>query len=196
MSVKKKVGVFGGSFDPIHLGHMNLTIELMEQCQLDQVFFCPTASSPFKAQIPSRTPIHHRLAMVRLAISGIASFEVLDWEAKEGVTTYTIETIRRLSQNPSIELHLLMGSDLLTSLDQWKDVEELLLLAPPIVGRREDNLLSSCCNKPYSSHCREVKIPFYDVSSTRIRERLSQKKYCGHLLSPLVLDYILEHRLY
>ncbi len=190
---KKRIGLFGGSFDPIHLGHLNLAINLLEQCSLDQVLFCPTTLSPFKTETPAIAAIEHRLEMIRRTIDPIDAFALLDWEAKsgDGGPTYTIDTVRALAQDPSQEVYLLIGEDHLDALHRWKDSAELIRLAPPLVASRE-------VSKPAASplEVTQIKIPLYEISSTEIRERLLEKKYCGHLVPALALDYIYQNQLY
>jgi nicotinate-nucleotide adenylyltransferase len=195
---KKKVGILGGSFDPVHFGHLNLAICLMESCSLDEVLFVPTSLSPFKETAPPVATAKHRQAMLKVAIAPIKEFRILDWEISALGPTYTIDTVRKISQDRSLELHLLIGEDHLAAFHRWKEVEELIQLAPPLIGTREtaDRLskLPADLEKKLRPGC--VKIPLLDISSTNIRERLAQKKYCGHLLSATVLDYIQHNHLY
>ncbi|MBS0620026.1 MAG: nicotinate-nicotinamide nucleotide adenylyltransferase [Verrucomicrobia bacterium] len=177
---KKKIGVFGGSFDPIHNGHIHLALSLKELVGLDEVLFVPTTLSPFKSSKPPVASAADRLEMVRQAIAPIGGFSVLDWEIRGPGPTYTIDTIRRLQEEGRGELHLLMGDDLLPRLNEWKESAALQVLAPPLVGSRTGPL----------------QIPLLDISSTRVRERLSKKYYCGHLVPQAVLDYIQAHGLY
>ena len=197
-SVKKKVGILGGSFDPVHFGHLNLAISLMESCSLDGVLFVPTRLSPFKENAPPHVSVEHRLAMLKIALSVIDKFRIIDWEIHGQGPAYTIDTVRRLSQDHTLELHLLIGEDHLPSFHRWKEVEELIQLAPPLIGAREgasafDTLPSQMQEK--LRHGR-VKIPLFDISSTHIRERLAHKKYCGHLVPAEVLQYIQQNQLY
>jgi len=184
--MKKKVGILGGSFDPVHFGHLNLGLSLKEKCHLDEVLFVPAGLSPFKESAPPFASAKHRLSMLKIAIQPILGFRVLDWELDADGPSYTIDTIRRLSADPSLELHLLIGEDHLASLHKWKDAEELLELAPPLIGARNS----------MRAEAHIYKIPLFDISSTVVRERLIQKKYCGHLVPAKVLEYIEDHHLY
>jgi nicotinate-nucleotide adenylyltransferase len=94
--LSKKVGFFGGSFDPIHLGHLNIAIELAERHKLDEVFICPTSQSPFKKAKPPIASKEHRRAMVTAAISPLSHFTLLDFELQKSVPCYTIDTIREI----------------------------------------------------------------------------------------------------
>jgi nicotinate-nucleotide adenylyltransferase len=194
-SIKKKVGILGGSFDPVHFGHLNLAICLMESCGLDEVLFVPTSLSPFKENAPPKASPEHRLAMLKLAIDPIKKFRILDWEIHNKGPAYTIDTVRRLPQD---ELHLLIGEDHLSSFDRWKEVDELIQLAPPLIGARETVSGHSSLPPELEKKLRSkrIKIPLLDISSTNVRERLTQKKYCGHLVPALVLNYIQQNHLY
>lgn len=183
--MKKKVGIFGGTFDPVHFGHLNLAVSLMETCSLDEVLFFPAGLSPFKESARPTASAEHRLAMLALAVAPVKKFRLIDWEIKANGPSYTIDTVRRLSEDPSLELHLLIGEDHLATLSRWKEADELIRLAPPLVAAREGK-----------GGGKTVKIPLFEISSTDVRQRLTQKKYCGHLVPASVLDYIQKHQLY
>ena len=190
---KKNVGILGGSFDPVHFGHLNLALCLMESCSLDEVLFVPTSVSPFKENAPPMASAEHRLAMLKIALSPLKKFRIIDSEIHSKGPSYTIDTVRKISQDPSLKLHLLIGEDHLASFHRWKDVEELVRLAPPLMGTRSSSSPSALEEK---LHLVRVKIPLFDISSTTVRERLAQKKYCGHLVPAPVLDYIQRNHLY
>ncbi len=183
---KKKVGILGGSFDPVHFGHINLAISLKEACDLNEVLFVPARISPFKTEAPPVASSEHRLNMLKLAISGILEFRLIDWELDAEGPSYSIDTVRKLSEDPSLELHLLIADDQAGSFHLWKEAEELSKLAPPLIGMRRTS----------RDQKGGVKMPVLEISSTFIRERLSQKKYCGHLVPASVLDYIARNNLY
>lgn len=190
-----KIGYFGGTFDPIHFGHLNLALELLEQKQLDQVLFCPTSLSPHKTTMTPLASAAHRLKMVQLAVAPVKEFAVLETEVHKTGPAYTIDTICSLIK-PNTQLYLILGEDHLASLPQWKEVDELLKLAPPLVGGRSgaiDNLpphLKGVIGKGL------IQIPMFDISSTVIRQRLKQKQYCGHLIPAPVFEYIHNNQLY
>jgi nicotinate-nucleotide adenylyltransferase len=186
--MQRKVGILGGSFDPIHFGHLNLAISLMEACSLDEVLVIPTSLSPFKEGKPPLASAEHRLAMLKLVLAPLRAFRLIDSELHAKGPSYTIDTVRKLSQDPSMQLHLLIGEDHLASLHRWKEAEELLRLSPPLVGAREVGEASRQKNV--------YRIPIFEISSTNVRKRLSEKKYCGHLVPAPALDYIQKHKLY
>ena len=186
-----KVGILGGSFDPIHAGHLNLAISLKEMCQLDEVLFVPASCSPFKEDAPPRASAEHRLKMIQLAIAPIAGFRLIDWEIHAKAPSYTIDTVRRLSEDRSLKLYLLLGDDQVARFSFWKEAEELVRMAPPLVGSRAGKE----ANPPLLGS-QTIKIPVFDISSTQVRERLNKKLPCEHLLPASVLDYIRKHQLY
>lgn len=195
----KKTGLFGGSFDPLHFGHLNMAITLLEVHGLDRVYFCPSGISPFKTEKPPIAAAEHRLAMVNYGIQKMSKFSVLDWEIKRPGPSYTIETIQKLNTEEKTEIFLLLGEDQISQLHEWKNVEHLFTLCKPLIAAREGNAASpSHLSFPLQSLIVQgrTKIPMMDISSTRIRKRLSEKKPCYHLIPDLILDYIERHRLY
>ena len=167
----KKVGFFGGSFDPIHFGHIALAIQLMEIHQLDEVLFCPAFCSPFKTATPPIGTPHERLAMLKLALD-IPQFKISTLELDRRGPSYSIETLRAL-QTEGVKFRLLLSDEAAAHLDKWKDTQELIKLAPPLVAPRE-----------------------IQISSTQIRARLKRGLYCGHLIPAKALEYIQNHHLY
>ncbi|MGB7978761.1 MAG: nicotinate-nucleotide adenylyltransferase [Chlamydiales bacterium] len=169
--MRKRIGFFGGTFDPIHFGHIAFAIQLMEEHGLDEVLFCPAFCSPFKLAEPPVARPDQRLAMLQLALDHPA-FKLATLELDRGGPSYTIDTLRAL-QSPGVEFRLLLSDEAAAHLDQWKETQELVRLAPPLIGRRE--------------------IP---ISSTGIRMRLKKKLYCAHLVPAKTLEYIERYRLY
>lgn len=168
-----KIGFFGGTFDPIHFGHIELAIWALETQGLDEVLFCPTSLSPFKADHLPHASAHHRLAMVKLAIESIPKMRVSDYEIGNQGPSYTVDTIRHLLKVNPANYHLILGEDALKGIGKWKEPDELLSLAPPLVGARA-----------------------LKISSTAVRERLKKRLYCGHLVPEKVLAYIYDNKLY
>lgn len=183
----KKVGFFGGSFDPIHFGHLHLAIQLKEKCNLDEVLFCPAYQSPFKKDRPPIASPQDRYSMVQEVISKIPGFTSTPIEIKRGGVSYTVETLRAL-QKEGVQYHLILSEETASSIYLWKEPEEILHLAPPIIGTKFEPVVDS----PFQ----QIKIPAFDISSTAIRERLKKSLYCGHLIPAIALDYIVQHRLY
>lgn len=195
-----RVGFLGGTFDPIHFGHLNLALQMLEIHKLDEVIFCPTSLSPHKEEAPPISFKKHRKAMVEIAIAPIPQFSCLDLEIENEGPSYTIDTIRALKkQRHSDKIYLILGEDALFRLSEWKDVEELLELAPPLVGSRLLTLVKPLKFKAPIEEAVEkgmTPMPLMDISSTDLRKRLQAGLYCGHLIPLNVLDYISANKLY
>jgi nicotinate-nucleotide adenylyltransferase len=198
----KKVGLFGGTFDPIHFGHINLALELKERHSLDLVEFCPARQTPFKqARPPAATP-EHRMRMISLGIEGIEGFSLCLLECKRAGISYTIDTLRELQESyalksESVELYLLLSSDSLAQFHHWQDAKELVSLAHPLIGIRS-GVSFEIPDSPMKEELRRglTLTTQMEISSTLIRSRLKKGLYCGHLVPTKVLDYIQKHRLY
>lgn len=192
----KKVAFFGGTFDPIHFGHINLAIQIKEKELLDEVIFCPAALSPHKVDKEPIASSNERLDMVRCAIKGIKGFSCSDIEIKKGGISYTIDTIAQLSREMQ-NLYLIFSEETLPNLHLWKDIEKLLTLASPLVGCSSQFKIEN--NSPVARLIKSqnlITISWLQITSTYIRERLKKEQFCGHLLPQEVLDYIYHHNLY
>lgn len=198
----KKIGYFGGSFDPIHNGHLHLSLEIAEKHKLDEVYFCPTSQSPFKKEKPPVASKDHRRAMVTAAISPLPQFTLLDFEIQKHETCYTIDTIEAFLKTlgGKANLFLILGEDSLADFHLWKRVDELVDLAKPLIGSRFKTTIEKpkgIKEKLYQKIEKGLTpIPVLEISSTQIRDRLKKGLYCGHLLPPKVGDYIEQHHLY
>jgi nicotinate-nucleotide adenylyltransferase len=195
--VQKKIGLYGGSFDPIHFGHIYLALQIKELLGLDEIIFCPTNITPHKKNI---LPGKHRFNMTKLAIEDIDGLSVSDCEIKRQGVSYTINTINDLIQiYPN--LRLILGLDLLSTFESWKGAKEIAKLSSPIVGSRfgdYEDVFDNMKNMEVANILKKglVKTKIMDISSTEIRNRIKNKLYCNHLLPSKVLDYITEHKLY
>lgn len=186
MSVEGFIGIFGGTFDPIHLGHLNLAINLLEKCRLAKILFIPAFISPLRMGENPVAP-QKRLEMVRLAVEGIPHFEVSDIEIRRGGPSYTVDTLRLLKKEfPDIAL--LLGEDSLETFPRWKESDTIVREVPIRVGSRR--VTSKILHEGL------IDIPLFDISATDLRDRLKKRLYCGHLIPPKVLDYIHENQLY
>lgn len=196
------IAIYGGSFNPIHFGHLNLAIEMMEKHHLDKVYFCPAALSPFKQDEP---PIdgHHRLAMLKLAIEGIPQFSLLENELLRPAPSYMIDTLEELlasdkEKNIKPRYFLILGEDAIPGLHRWHRIHDLLSLVTLLIGMRGD--ANSNVNEDPLVQKAVIKgltpTRILEISSTELRARIGQKKYCNHLLPTKVLDYIYTNHLY
>ena len=182
----KKIGFYGGTFDPIHSGHLNLCYAALESNIVDEIFIVPNFRSPLKSNQPLAS-FEQRLKMCQLAFEGDQRFKVLDIESTH--SSYTIDTLQELKKNfESDQLLLLIGSDQLDQFPKWKDYQKLIEnFTPVVLSRGECNVLRGM---------QYQKIPLMEVSSTQIRERLKNKLRIDFLVPSKVVDYIYFHHLY
>lgn len=183
----KKVGLFGGSFDPVHHGHLILARDAMESLGLDKVVFIPAGVSPHKvARPPGRADL--RVAMLEAAVAGVDRFEVDRSEVEREGPSYTIETVRRLiSREPGTEFHYFIGDDNIPALDTWHEIDELRRLVRFVVLSRHG--IDAGAGFPAIS--RRV-----DISSSDIRNRVAAGLPVRYLLPDNVCDIIQRHGLY
>lgn len=200
------MGFFGGSFDPIHLGHLKMAKELADYEGLEEVWFCPARISPHKLdQIPA--PLEHRLKMVSLAIEVDPRFTLLDIEAKREGPSYTVDTIKEIleleNSRPSPrQIYLILSDEALPDFFRWKDPEEIVRLVPLLIGRRYSSSQHPSEFEGKSEAIRKaIREGWHpteplDISSTEIRRRLRNGEDCKNLLPKKVLDYIYQNKLY
>lgn len=191
---KKQVGIFSGSFNPIHIGHLILANYMLEFTYLDEVWFLVTPHNPLK-EAESLLGDNIRLEMTRLAVKDFDRLLVSDIEFDMPKPSYTIETLTKLKAvNPGLEFTLLIGSDNWTKFPQWKDNERLTkefkILIYPRLG--EDVRI----NNTYAENVRLVDAPVVEISSTFIRESIRAGKDVRAFLPNRVYDYILSNKLY
>lgn len=202
---RKKIGLLGGTFDPIHFGHLNLAFELSEKKGLDQVWFIPAQINPHKTLLPAAISMEHRLKMVNLAIQNIPAFHLKDLEKKRPPPSYTIDTLRSFIEEEAQsslphQFYLLMGEDSVQKFMDWHQVEEIVKLVPLLVGSRSGIWQHEMSN--FSVEVREaiekgfIETRLMDITATDLRRRLLDGLYCGHLVPAAVLDYIQKNSLY
>lgn len=200
-----KLGIFGGSFDPVHNGHLRLAECAREQLALDQVWFLPAASQPLKPQGPVATEAD-RLAMLELAVAEQKRFQVSSIEYKRGGVSYTVDTLREIRQlHPDADLYFLMGADSLADFAQWKSPGEILKLATLAVVHRPDaveldySILEQFTTEEKIDQCRaaQIEMPPLAVSSSEIRGMITTGEKSWEESVPVaVAEYIKEHRIY
>lgn len=194
----KRVGLFGGTFDPIHLGHLNLALELQEVHNLDEVLFCPAALSPFKEATPPAVSPQDRYKLVELALEGFPRFRITPLEVDRGGISYTIDTVAALmASHPDTRFNLLLSEEAAVHFPQWKEAERLAELAPPLVGSRRGytpRFPQTAVGRALQEGVTPTRV--FEISSTEVRDRLRQKLPCGHLIPAKSLDRILLHSLY
>lgn len=204
MSVGAKVGVFGGSFDPVHVGHLILAEMCCDALGLDYVLFMVANRSPLKAD---KKPADntHRLAMVSLAIAGNQRFKMDSRETRREGVSYSVETMRELRrESRDADFFFLMGADSLIDIAKWREPEHLFEMAmPAVIARGGVGLPMWDHLRPFMSEERFVRAkscvvpsPQMEVSSADIRERVRAGRSIRYLVSAAVEAYIREQRLY
>ena len=205
-----RIAMFGGSFDPIHLGHLILAEHCREQAQLDEVWFIPSATAPNKRD-GARATDRQRLEMLRLAIGGHPHFKVSEIEIQRGGVSYTVDTLAEIqTQQPEAKLFLLMGADSLVQFKNWREPERILGLAHLLVVERPgqtavansefitsefiaSELITSEQGEPPATR---IESPLIEISSTRIRERSAEGKSTRFLTPRAVEKYIETQKVY
>ena len=199
-----RLGVFGGSFDPAHYGHLLLAECCREQCRLDAVWFVPAAVPPHKRQ-RELTAAEHRIEMLELAIAGHPAFAVSRYETDRGGINYTVETLAHFHQeDPQRELFFLLGADTLEDLPTWHRPERVCELAIPVVVRRSGfdrpdfGCLVGIISPPRIEvmHRHQVDMPEIGISSTEIRRRVAAGLSIRYQTPRAVEKYIETHGLY
>jgi nicotinate-nucleotide adenylyltransferase len=193
LSVKQKIGLYGGSFDPVHLGHLLVAQAACEEMGLERLFFVPAAQSPFKPGM-TPTPAAERLRLLRLALAGKSNYEIDEQEILRGGVSYTIDTVRNYAQRfPQAELFYLIGADHVPSLGKWREAGELARLAQFVAIPRPGEPEASF-PLPYRG-CTLRGFPL-GVSASQIRERIKAGLTIDHLVAPAVAEAIRNYRLY
>ncbi|OGV46243.1 MAG: nicotinate (nicotinamide) nucleotide adenylyltransferase [Lentisphaerae bacterium GWF2_57_35] len=199
----KKIGIFGGSFNPVHLGHLILAQDALERFGLEKVIFIPCAQPPHKSCADMAAP-EHRLAMLKLALKDDARMVASALEMERGGVSYTIDTLRRLKElDPEAQYYFIIGGDSLIELHTWKEIDELLGLCEVITLRRPglqalpaadslqlkapwpEKLLSNV----FTGH-------LVDISSTDIRRRVRSDRSIRYFVPFGVEMYIVNQELY
>jgi nicotinate-nucleotide adenylyltransferase len=183
-----RIGLFGGTFDPIHHGHLILARDAIEHLDLQRLIFIPNTVSPHK-QTRQAAPAELRCAMVAAAIVGEPQFELDDSELRRGGTSYTIDTVLTLRKRfPDADFFFLIGEDNLPQLHTWRRIEELTRLAQFVVLHRS--------SEPAAHSFITLQQRRIDISATEIRQRVARGESVRYLLPQAVIAIIEQHQLY
>jgi len=211
------IGILGGTFDPVHFGHLRLAEEMLELARLREIRFIPAGTPPHRGR--PQTPARHRSAMVRLAIAGQPAFVLDEREVDRTTPCYTVDTLRELRAElgTTQPLCLLMGGDAFLQLHTWHEWERLFELAHILVGYRPGFTLeerihgatealrqhyrqrlcgADTLSQSDSGGVAELAIPKLEISATDIRRRVAEGRTIRYLLPDAVADYIHQHHLY
>ena len=195
MSRGKKICLFGGTFDPPHIGHLLVAQTIFEAENFDKIVFIPTFKTPQKNNI---TDIKDRLAMLRMGVTSNPNFEISDLEIQRGGTSYTIDTVREYKSDQdydSRELYYLIGSDSLQTFHTWKEPREILDECQVIVALRPGFRPSDISNWILRK-VRFANIPRFEISSSTIRSRWQENKTIRYMVTQPVWEYINDHGIY
>ena len=222
-SSKKRVGILGGSFDPVHNGHIGLATQVKEKFRLDQILFIPAFISPHK-QDSRPAPAHHRLAMLQLAIAPHPCFLISEMELDRKKVSFTVDTLSVLTaEQPDTDFFLIMGSDAFAGIKTWKSIRQLLGMGHFIVATRpgftleriEENLknlfpdLESSFSPAtveedvivFHHRSQSTTLNFFDlipmdISSSVIRKNINRHREIKNMLPPEVENYMIKNQLY
>lgn len=195
-----RLGILGGSFDPVHIGHLALARACQQQAKLDEVWFVPTSVQPLKQHGPHATDAE-RIEMLRLATAEEAAWRVCTLEVDRGGMSFTVDTLRQLHEElPNAELYFLIGSDALRDVAHWREPREIFRLATPLVvhraGEPQPDLTTLRSNCTQSTLPQVIDMPELDVSSTKIRRRVAKEEPIDELVSPPVAAFVHQHGIY
>lgn len=199
----KKIGILGGTFDPVHLGHINLAIDAKAQAGLDKVIFVPAKLQPFKLD-KEVTAGEHRLAMIKEAIDGIDGLEVSPYELEAEGISYTYLTVRAMKKRfgKDARLYFITGTDSFLKIETWKNAEELIRSCSYIIGTRpgyrkqELDICIERIRRDYNTEVINIDNTQFDISSTEIRKRLESGLPCSDLIPEKTERYITANGLY
>ncbi|MEE1314059.1 MAG: nicotinate-nucleotide adenylyltransferase [Lachnospiraceae bacterium] len=198
---RKKIGIMGGTFNPIHYGHLMLAENAYEQFELDQVLIMP-AKNPYYKKISSNITEQNRVEMIRLAIQDNPHFCFSDIELKREGNTYTVDTLTELAkEHPDVDYYFILGADSLYHIESWKDTEKIFSLAKIVAASRADTYSAidsqiEYLNDKYGAEVLRLNSPNLEISSSYLRRQLKAGKSCRYLLPDSVLSYMKEHKLY
>ena len=187
------VGIFGGTFDPVHLGHLITAQAVRELRKLEKIIFIPAFISPHKTDIRILES-KHRLNMLKISLSETGYFEYSDIEIKKENISYSIETIKELKKTYK-NLELIIGFDNIFDFKTWKEPDEIIKLVKLIVLKRKSSIEPDYKDKYYKSAV-FVETPTIEISSSEIRSRVAKGLPVKYMVTDKVLNYINENKLY
>lgn len=194
-----RLGVFGGTFDPIHLAHLVLAEQAREQLRLDQVLFMPASIPPHKVG-RTLSPSKIRLEMAELAVAGHPNFAVSDLELRRTGPSYTVDTLRTLrEQHPEAEIFLLLGGDSLVDFPTWREPNEILTLAKLGVMKREGSPAperATGWEAELAERVTDIEAPLLAISGTDLRRRVSEGRSIRYFVPAAVEAFIGAQKLY
>lgn len=193
----RKIGIYGGSFDPVHFGHIGLALEMREKLGLEEVWFIPNQLNPLKPIKPTSGEL--RVKMLELALEDLPFFKIKTTEIERVGPSYSVDTLREIrAAHGDVELYFIVGDDVLGEIHRWKEPHEFLGLAQIVVGDRQEKILNSIQDPEIVKAIQKGMIPTrtLEISSTEVRDRVRKGLYIRHLVPAKVVDFIYQNRLY
>ena len=190
-----RTGIFGGTFDPIHSGHLILAEYLMDEIKLSEIWFLPAHHHIFKSvkQISSAV---HRLNMLELALQNNPNFKLLDMELNHAKISYTVDTLQKLKNEfPTNDFFFLLGTDNMNQFKEWKNPEKILQLCQLVLLERPNYYIQED-NKKYFKNSISASTPLLKISSSEIRRRVKDRLSIRYMVPDTVMEYILQNNLY
>lgn len=198
-----KIGIMGGTFDPIHIGHLLLGQFAYEDFALDEIWFLPNGNPPHKQTKEGEEALRHRVEMVRLAISDAPHFKLCLHEAKATGHSYTYKTMQELGAlYPEYDFYFILGADSLFAIEQWRYYREIFPTCTILAAMRDDKDVADMLaqidylKQRYGAKIELLRAPLLEISSTTIRRRAARGQSIYYMVPASVADYIKEHHLY
>ena len=201
----ERIGILGGTFDPIHLGHLIIAEQARDQYKLDRVLLIPSGHSYFKDNRSRKVqPAQVRLEMTKIAAGNYKPFEVSDIEVNRPGNTYSFETLEELKdQNPESELFFIVGADTICSMRTWREPKRIFDVCTVLAAMREDQVdpeefqkQTQALERDFGARIFPVSIPNIGISSTQIREKAASGKSVHYLVPDALESYIIETGIY
>lgn len=198
-----KIGIMGGTFDPIHIGHLLLGEFAYEDFGLDEIWYLPNGNPPHKQEKDGEGALKHRVEMVRRAIEGVPHFKLCLHEAKETQHSYTYKTMQEFNAlYPENMFYFILGADSLFSIEEWKYFQEIFPTCTILAAMRDDKDVAdmktqiSYLEHKYHAEICLLQAPLLEISSTTIRERASRNQSVRYMVPDAVAAYIKKYHLY
>ena len=198
-----KIGIMGGTFDPVHIGHLLLGEFAYEEFGLDEIWFVPNGNPPHKKTEYTEEALHHRIEMVKLAVSDVPYFKVILCEAKTGEHSYTYSTMQEFNRRyPENHFYFILGADSLFAIEEWRNFQEIFPTCTILAAMRDDKDVQSMHDQIdylsdlYRARIELLRAPLVEISSTVIRRRASRGLSVRYMVPDQVDRYIADHKLY
>lgn len=198
-----KIGIMGGTFDPIHIGHLLLGMFAYEDFGLDEIWFLPNGNPPHKQTKEGEEALKHRIEMVRLAIRDVPYFKLCLHEANEKEHSYTYKTMRELKAlYPEHTFYFILGADSLFAIEEWRYFQEIFPTCTILAAMRDDkdvvDMLKQIdyLKEKYHAEISLLRAPLLEISSTTLRQRIFYGKSVAYMVPQAVEEYIRQYALY